>query len=288
MPVAPEHSEFKLRKVDIGGKMLTKVSEEEIDYPRKIVRFIRRDDDVTVTVQLFGKAHLAILDSGASCCLVRRDLVVGVVLDVCRLQLVDAQNHRIAVSGKCVLDVQMGDLTIAQEFVVADIDNTILLGSDFLFKNHCVIDFCRLCLVVNGVTVQFSVPCCREVANVCRAEACRCPRCAAAGQLESCARVVGSREQDTPCNERRGTDECTVLGDHGRVVGGLRKQDTPCNEARSTEGCLALGAHVCTRAECPESVRAEVASFAAVSERDKCAESGCTVVEAIVPVCNSV
>jgi hypothetical protein len=194
----------------------------KVNSPKEIVRFIRRDDCVTVTVQLFGEENLAIVDSGASCCLVRRDLVASVVLEVCKLQLVDASNRRISVSGKCVLDVKLGDLTVAHEFVVADIESTMLLGSDFLFKNRCVVDFCRKCLCVDGTIVPFTDSCCRVVANLCSVEACRCPPCTAAGQGVSFDCVVGRR--------------C------GRIV--------PCEAACRVDVCASSSARICDCVNC--------------------------------------
>jgi hypothetical protein len=240
MPVVVS-SEFKLNRVDSAGRLSTEEAEEKIYGPRKIVRFVRRDDDVTVTLHVRGRATVAIVDSGAACSLVRKDLVAGVALEECRLRLVDAQSHRIAVCGKCVLDVSIGDQTVAQEFVVADIGSTILLGSDFLFRNRCVIDFCRMCLVVNGRSVPFDDPCCRRGANLCRVELCDGPQLAVAGQP-----LMGTS-----------------------VAGRLCSQVTPCVDARCVNACAVCGAQVCVCVARPEPVCAKVVSSVAASEEER-------------------
>ena len=58
------------------------------------------------------------------------------------------------VLGRCVVDLSIGNLYLKHEVVVADVAAEGLLGSDFMMKHNCILDFQRQSMVIDGEKVN--------------------------------------------------------------------------------------------------------------------------------------
>ena len=58
------------------------------------------------------------------------------------------------VLGRCVVDLSIGNLYLKHEVVMADVAADGLLGSDFMMKHICILDFQKQSMVINGEKVN--------------------------------------------------------------------------------------------------------------------------------------
>ncbi len=86
-----------------------------------------------------------LLDSGASCSVIRADLVLSHdIVPMRSLTLVNADGHSLTPLGTSVATISMGNFKTEQALVVAkDLSAPVILGCDFLTRNGVVLDFER-------------------------------------------------------------------------------------------------------------------------------------------------
>ena len=109
--------------------------------PIRTVYYVRRCYDVTVPIVIEQQTLNAVCDSGAEVSLCSVDVAQNWALKECPLRLVDAQKCKIKVCGECVVQITVGAVTVSHCFVFANIGSAVILGSDFLRKYECVLDF---------------------------------------------------------------------------------------------------------------------------------------------------
>jgi len=106
----------------------------------------RRDDiykqGPTINILINGKVHEAVIDSGAACSIVSRDLAHGFQkLHNSSVALRSITNERIATSGFAIVEFEIGGSTINYPFAVVDREKTsIILGYDFLERFAAQLD----------------------------------------------------------------------------------------------------------------------------------------------------
>ena len=66
-----------------------------------------------------------------------------------------ADGRPMHVQGLCNLNMAIGHFEVEHEVLVADIESEGLLGSDFMLKNECVLNFKKKTLEIDGVPIPF-------------------------------------------------------------------------------------------------------------------------------------
>ena len=59
------------------------------------------------------------------------------------------------ITGICTLNLAIGQVDIQHEVIIADIESEGLLGSDFLSKHDCVLNFKKGVLEIDGETIPY-------------------------------------------------------------------------------------------------------------------------------------
>ena len=103
----------------------------------------------TINVAAYIKGRIGnhsvslLLDSGASCSVVRKDYTSGnLVQPIEGTELVNADGRTTSPCGTLVMAVILGNLQVNHKFIVLDTLSTpVILGCDFLTKHNLIVDF---------------------------------------------------------------------------------------------------------------------------------------------------
>lgn len=121
----------------------------------------------TIFIEIFGKRHQALVDSGASISCLSKSLYARLVarhqINISSSKLsnvVGVGGERHTVLGDVKLKLNISGLQIDQTFAVIDsLHHDIILGLDFMTSNHVKIDFQQRCLSVGDDTVVVALAC---------------------------------------------------------------------------------------------------------------------------------
>ncbi|NRB81976.1 MAG: hypothetical protein HRU38_25525, partial [Saccharospirillaceae bacterium] len=110
-----------------------------------------------VKVKIFDTFNYALTDSGSPVSLISKQIIPKHILSTlksCKTNLVGAEGSSLKIVGKLNTHIFITDQKFEFESMVVDnLEETILIGSNFLVANKCVLNFSNLSLKVGSVTI---------------------------------------------------------------------------------------------------------------------------------------
>ena len=67
-----------------------------------------------------------------------------------------ANGESISTVGNIDLPILLGGVSMVQQFTVADIDVSVVIGFDFMHKHTCILDLRNCVLTVNGTHINLT------------------------------------------------------------------------------------------------------------------------------------
>ena len=100
----------------------------------------RRPNNLTITGLVAGKLQVLIIDTGASHSIIRKDLVRHGIKPVLGAKLRTATGQQAPICGNIILSVDIGNVAVDHEFLVAEIVDEIIIGMDFMIAHGLTLD----------------------------------------------------------------------------------------------------------------------------------------------------
>lgn len=144
---------FKLKTVGLEGRSSTTITSPTII----VTRIKRNEKSIVVNGEINGMGRILTLDTGATNSLLRRGLDNFNVQPATDIQLRTATGEQAEVYGRTWCKIGIGDKLFEHEFIVADITDDVIIGSDFLLDNGFVMDMKNCSLRYENMEVPFVI-----------------------------------------------------------------------------------------------------------------------------------